>query len=161
LEEIKAAEAGLYLVASFALQALALMAMGERDAALEAIESALTLAEPESYVRTFVDEGEPMAQLLRQAIAHGIAVEYAGKLLAALESEMRGEQRITELVEPLSERELEVLRLLTTHLSSTEMAEELSIAASTVRSHIKSIYGKLNVHSRKDAILRAKELELF
>ena len=68
---------------------------------------------------------------------------------------------MTELIEPLSERELEVLRFLTTHLSSTEIAEELFISVNTVRSHIKSIYGKLNVHSRKDAIQRTQELELL
>jgi LuxR family maltose regulon positive regulatory protein len=65
------------------------------------------------------------------------------------------------LIEPLSERELEVLRLLTTHLSSTEIADELVISVNTVRSHIKSIYSKLNVHSRMDAVQRAKELELL
>ena len=107
-----------------------------------------------------------MGKLLRQAVTRGIAVYYAGKLLATLEIEMQDERRMItsappSLVETLSERELEVLRLLTTHLSSTEIAEELFIAASTVRSHIKSIYGKLNVHSRKDAVRRAKELELI
>ena len=65
------------------------------------------------------------------------------------------------MVEPLSERELEVLRLLTTHLSSTEIAEELIISANTVRSHIKHIYSKLNAHGRADAIQRAKELHLL
>jgi LuxR family maltose regulon positive regulatory protein len=103
---------------------------------------------------------------LQQAIACGIAVGYAGKLVAALESEMREERRATtsapsSLVEPLSERELEVLRLLTTHLSSTEIAQELFISVNTVRSHIKSIYGKLDVHRRQDAIQRARELELL
>jgi LuxR family maltose regulon positive regulatory protein len=143
-----------------------LRAKGEHDAALEAIKSALTLAEPEGYVRTFIDEGPPMAELLRQAVARGIAVDYAGRLLAALEKETTEVQRMVEpypptLVEPLSERELEVLRLWTTHLSSTEIAEELFISAHTVRSHIKSIYGKLSVHSRKDAIQRAQELRLL
>jgi len=110
-----------------------------------------------------------MGKLLRQAMAQGIAVDYVNKLLAALESEMKHERRLTTtapssfllLTEPLSERELEVLRLLTTHLSSTEIAEELFISVNTVRSHVKNIYGKLNVHSRKDAIQRAQELELL
>jgi LuxR family maltose regulon positive regulatory protein len=131
------------------------------DPALTALGRALTLAEPEGYVRTFVDEGAPIAQLLRQTAARGTTPDYVSKLLAALESEMREERRIDELVEPLSGRELEVLRLLTTHLSSTEIAQELFISVNTVRSHIKSIYGKLNVHSRKDAIQRARELGLL
>jgi LuxR family maltose regulon positive regulatory protein len=155
-----------YVIEILVLQAMALQAQGKIDQALTPLERALSLAEPEGYVRTFVDEGPPMAQLLRQAVARGIAVDYVGKLLAALEKETKEKQRMMEpfppsLVEPLSQRELEVLRLLTTHLSSTEIAEELFIAASTVRSHIKSIYGKLNVHSRKDAVRRAKELELL
>jgi LuxR family maltose regulon positive regulatory protein len=166
LEVARAAGAMGYVIEILVLQAMALQAQGKIDQALTPLERALSLAEPEGYVRTFVDEGPPMAQLLRQAVARGIAVDYVGKLLAALEKETKEKQRMMEpfppsLVEPLSERELEVLRLLTTHLSSTEIAEELFIAASTVRSHIKSIYGKLNVHSRKDAVRRAKELELL
>jgi LuxR family maltose regulon positive regulatory protein len=143
-----------------------LRAKGEADAALEAIEGALKLAEPEGYVRTFIDEGPPMAELLRQAVAKGIAVNYARRLLAALEKETGEKQRMVKpypptMVEPLSERELEVLRLWTTHLSSTEIAEELFISAHTVRSHVKSVYGKLGVHSRRDAIQRAQELQLL
>jgi len=145
----------------FILRALALRAAGDGEEASAALAQALKLAEPGGYVRTFVDEGAPMGKLLRQAIAQGIAVDYVSKLLAALENEMKDERRMTELIEPLSERELEVLRFLTTHLSSTEIAEELFISVSTVRSHIKSIYSKLNVHSRKDAIQRTQELELL
>ena len=143
------------------LQALACQAQGEIDQALTALERALSLAEPEGYVRTFVDEGAPMGKLLRQAIAQGIAVDYVSKLLAALENEMKDERRMTELVEPLSERELEVLRFLTTHLSSTEIAEELFISVNTVRSHIKNIYGKLDVHTRREAVARVQDLGLL
>jgi LuxR family maltose regulon positive regulatory protein len=105
--------------------------------------------------------------MLRQAVARGIAVSYAGKLLAALEEETDDRPRGIKptsspaLVEPLSKRELEVLRFLTTHLPSTEIAKELVISTNTVRSHIKRIYSKLNVHSRGDAIRRAEELELL
>jgi LuxR family maltose regulon positive regulatory protein len=96
-------------------------------------------------------------------------VGYVSKLLAELDREHRelGKERRTTtsgppvLVELLSDRELEVLRLLTTHLTSTEIAEELVISANTVRTHIKSVYGKLSVHSRKDAVQRARELELL
>jgi LuxR family maltose regulon positive regulatory protein len=147
------------------LQALALQAKGEGDQALTALERALFLAEPEGYVRVFIDEGAPIGRLLRQAVARGIAVDYANELLAALEKE-KDERQTTELppsplAEPLSERELEVLRLLTTSLSTPEIAEELCITASTVRSHVKRIYRKLNVHRRMDAVLQAKELRLL
>jgi LuxR family maltose regulon positive regulatory protein len=141
--------------------------------AMDALERALSLAEPGGYVRMFVDAGEPVGELLRQAAARGIAVEYANRLLAALQGETKDERRkmdadsspvtrpSSSLVEPLSEREIEVLRLLTTSLSSTEIAEELVISVNTVRSHIKSIYGKLDVHSRYKALARAKELNLL
>ena len=174
LKAAEAAGAMLYVIDILVLQAMALQAQGERDQALTALERALSLAEPEGYVRTFVDEGIPMAKLLQQAAARGIVLDYVSKLLAALESETKDERQMTEpspwslvlgpsssLVEPLSERELEVLRLLTTRLSSTEIAEELFISVNTVRSHIKNIYGKLNVHKRRDAIQRAKELRLL
>jgi LuxR family maltose regulon positive regulatory protein len=166
LEVAEAAGANGYVIEILVLQAMAQHAERKMDEALIALERALSLAEPEGYERTFVDEGASMAQLLRKAAARGISPDYVSQLLAALESEMREERRATtsaplSLVEPLSERELEVLRLLTTHLSSTEIAQELFISVNTVRSHIKSIYGKLNVHSRKDAIQRALELELL
>jgi LuxR family maltose regulon positive regulatory protein len=145
---------------------LVLQALGEGDQALVALERALSLAEPEGYVRAFIGESAPMGELLRRAAARGIRLDYVGKLLAALESETADEQQASRLaplslVEPLSGRELEVLRLLTTHLSSTQIAQELVISVSTVRSHVKNIYGKLNVHTRADAVRRAKELGLL
>ncbi|MBU0491941.1 MAG: LuxR C-terminal-related transcriptional regulator, partial [Chloroflexi bacterium] len=143
------------------LQARAWQAQGQAGPALAALEPALLRAEPEGYVRTFIDEGAPLVALLRLAATRGIAPGYVGRLLAALEAETRdGEQR-PALVEPLSERELEVLRLLPTSLSTPEMAHTLVISTYTVRSHVKSIYGKLNVHRRMDAISRAKELGLL
>jgi LuxR family maltose regulon positive regulatory protein len=139
------------------LQALALEVQGEEEEALAALERALSLAEPEGYVRTFVDEGEPMVKLLRQAKAHGIAPDYASQLLDAFEVETEDEG----LVEPLSDRELEVLRFLNTDLSAPEIAAELVVSVNTVRTHIKRIYSKLDVHSRYEAVERAKELNLL
>jgi LuxR family maltose regulon positive regulatory protein len=165
LQATEAAGRMARVVEVLVLQALALQAKGEGDQALTALERALFLAEPEGTVRVFIDEGAPIGRLLRQAVARGIAVDYANELLAALEKE-KDERQTTKLppsplAEPLSERELEVLRLLTTSLSTPEIADELCIAASTVRSHVKRIYRKLNVHRRMDAVLRAKELRLL
>jgi LuxR family maltose regulon positive regulatory protein len=145
------------------LQALAFQAHGDGEEAAAALARALMLAQPGGYVRTFIDEGPVMAKLLRQAITRGDSSSYAAKLLAALEDEAEAKERSARpppLVEPLTDREMEVLRLLTTSLSSTEMAEELFISVNTVRSHIKSIYGKLDVHSRMEAVRRAEELGL-
>ena len=106
-----------------------------------------------------------MVQLLQETARRGIAPAYVTKLLAfcgvsGYVGESLPHPHTQPLVEPLSERELEVLRLLRTHLSSTEIAEKLFIAPSTARTHIKSIYSKLSVHSRNDAVLRAEELGL-
>jgi LuxR family maltose regulon positive regulatory protein len=154
------------VVRTLVLQALVLQAQGEGEQALAALERALVLAEPEGYVRVFVDEGAPMAELLRLAAAQGIRLGYVRRLLATLEKEPGGAERAfrlaaVPLAEPLSERELEVLRLLTTHLSSREIAEQLVISVNTARSHIKNIYGKLDVHSRGEAVARAQELGLL
>ena len=150
------------LIGIHILQALAAQATGDLDQALATLDRALVVAEPEGYVQLFVDEGEQMAELLREAIKRGIGARYAGKLLAAFSDfEPLAADRGPELVEGLSQRELEVLRLLDTHLSSTEIAEHLCISANTVRFHIKNIYGKLGVHSRSDAVQRAGELGLL
>jgi LuxR family maltose regulon positive regulatory protein len=111
-----------------------------------------------------------MAQLLREAAAREIMPDYTGKLLAAFEAEGQrntGESPIPTLlasqplIEPLSQRELEVLRLFKTDLSGPEIARELMIALSTVRTHTKSIYSKLNVKNRRAAVQRAAELDLI
>jgi LuxR family maltose regulon positive regulatory protein len=157
------------------LQALAHHAQGDRPAALVPLERALTLAEPEGYVRLFLDEGSPMAQLLREAAVHKIMPDYTGKLLAGFEAAQQmsaGESPLPDgrgpsspaaqpLIEPLSQREIEVLRLFTTDLSGPEIARELTIALSTVRTHTKSIYNKLNVKNRREAVQRATELDLM
>jgi LuxR family maltose regulon positive regulatory protein len=148
------------------LQAMALQVAGERMAAQAVLERALFLANSEGFVRTFVIEGIPMYELLKQVAAQGSNRAYASKLLATFPDEVKNKMPVTAvsqstLIEPLSQRELDVLRLLNTHLSATEIAAELFIAPSTVRSHIKNIYSKLNVHSRAEAVLRAEELNLL
>jgi LuxR family maltose regulon positive regulatory protein len=172
----EAAAASTTLIQILVLQAIILQAQGEMEEAVTVLERALTLAEPEGYVRTFIEEGAPMGMLLRQAQARGIQSNCVRKLLAALEAETQDQRPLhltktappslvhrpsSPLVEPLTERELEVLRLLPTRLSSTEIAEQLYVSVHTVRSHIKSIYAKLNVHRRIDAIQRAKDLGML
>ena len=154
------------------LQALAHKMQGNLLAALIPLQQALILAEPEGYARVFLDEGSGMVQLLREAVTRGIVPGYAGKLLGAVEGEQsksaytpthspRFPSLKTTLVEPLSQRELEILRLFNTDLSGPEIARELVIALSTLRTHTKAIYGKLNVNSRRMAVSRAVELGLI
>ncbi len=164
----------------WALQALAQQALGDTDQALMTIERALSLAEPEGYIRLFVDEGRPMAKLLRQAASRGITPDYIGKLLAVFQNDESGmmsdELNGTKihpsspapvgvspqpLVEPLSERELEVLCLIAAGLTNREIAETLVIALGTAKAHTASIYAKLDVRNRTQAVARARELNLL
>jgi LuxR family maltose regulon positive regulatory protein len=166
------------------LQSLAHQAQGNQTRALAPLERALALAEPEGYVRIFVDEGEAMRSLLRLLIEkqsrnrdHPLS-GYADKLLAAfsqpaaapkkafmhqesdmIEPEVRPAKGM--LVEPLSERELEVLKLLRSELSGPEIAQQLIVSLNTLRTHTKNIFNKLGVNNRRAAVRRAEELDLF
>jgi LuxR family maltose regulon positive regulatory protein len=157
------------------LQALAHQVRDDVPAALAPLSRALALAEREGYIRLFVDEGPPLTHLLREAAVRNIMPDYTGTLLATF-PRTEGQELGTEslqparsvlspqssaLVEPLSQRELEVLRLFNTELSGPEIARELVIGLSTVRTYTKSIYGKLNVNSRRAAVKRATELGLI
>ena len=142
------------------LQALAHQARGDIPAALAALQRALTLAEPEGYVRVFVDEGPPMASLLRAAAKQGIARDYVRRLLAAGTATEDTSPIKQALIDPLSERELDVLRLLGTELDGPAIARELMVSLNTVRTHTKHIYAKLAVTSRRAAVRRAAELDL-
>jgi LuxR family maltose regulon positive regulatory protein len=113
-------------------------------------------------VRTFIEEGESMARLLRRALTEGTELEYASRLLAAFdESPQAASPAAQALVEPLTERELEVLRLIAGGLSNREIARELVVAVSTVKTHINHIYGKLDVKNRTQAVARARTLGLL
>jgi LuxR family maltose regulon positive regulatory protein len=163
LERLAAREATRSCISVLILQAISMQLLNREDNALMAIERALTLAQPEGYVRTFIREGKPMRRLLQTAARQGICPTYVGELLASFDRETTDAQPepIDGLVEPLSERELQVLRLLVTPLTSTEIANELVIAPSTVRSHVKNIYSKLGVHRRAECVQRAQELGLI
>ena len=154
-----------------ALEAVALRAKGEKEQAVSTLAQALALAEPEGYVRTFADEGSSMAALLsevleaqqRGRLAPDVPAYYLRKLLAVLERDDLGVTTPAgvELREALSERELEVLAMLAAGKSNRQIASELFIALSTVKTHIKNIYGKLGVHSRMQAVSRAREIGLL
>jgi LuxR family maltose regulon positive regulatory protein len=153
------------LIKDSTLMALALYAQGEVEQALTSIGLALSLGEPEGYVRTLVDEGEPMARLLYEAASRGIAPEYTGKLLAILNAEIgtleQADSPEQELVEPLSDREIEVLELIAEGLTNREIANLLSITLSTVKGHTSNIYGKLGVNNRTQAVATSKRLGIL
>jgi LuxR family maltose regulon positive regulatory protein len=143
------------------VQALAHHIQGDIRAALVPLERVLALAEPDGYVRIFVEEGRPMAALLEAAAKQGIALVYVRRLLTAF-GKVEGRTTAKRVVsEPLSEREREVLRLLRTDLSGPDIARELSVSLNTLRTHNKNIYDKLEVNNRRAAIRRAEELDLF
>jgi LuxR family transcriptional regulator, maltose regulon positive regulatory protein len=153
------------------LQALAYQAQGNMNLALTSLEYALRLSEPEGYCRIFVDEGLSMVALLRRLkVDDGRLKAYIHKLLSAYDAQERlaipsvqirtASSVHQALIEPLSKRELEVLRLLRTELNGPEIALELSVSLNTIRTHIQNIYSKFGVNNRQAAIRRAQELDL-
>ena len=153
-----AAERSGSLIEILILQAITFSAQRRREEALSALEQALRRAEPEGFVRIFLDEGAPMTELLRQAVVRGVHAAYALQLLNLLEEAALAPQ---PLIEPLSERELEVLRRVAAGFSNQEIAQNLVIAVGTVKKHLNTIYGKLGVESRTQAVARARDLNLL
>jgi LuxR family maltose regulon positive regulatory protein len=152
------------------LQAVAYHARGDKDEAVQLLGDALALAEPGGFIRIFVDEGSPMAQLLSEAAAHGIMPDYTAKLLAVFEAQ---EQKIEDrsylppalpaqsLTETLSQRELEVLQLIAQGLSNREISERLFLALDTVKGHNRRIFGKLSVSRRTEAVAKARSFGIL
>ncbi len=144
------------------LRALALHAQKRTPAALATLDRALDLAEPEGYIRLFVDEGPPMAALLHHAHARDRASGYVASLLAACgEAPEASSPLPSVLIEPLTERELEVLRLLVEGESNREIARHLVVSIGTAKKHVSNICGKLGVQSRTQAIARTRTLNLL
>ncbi|MFM8321618.1 MAG: LuxR C-terminal-related transcriptional regulator [Chloroflexota bacterium] len=146
------------------LLALARQERGDQAGALAALGDALALAEPAGYVRVFVDEGPPMQRLLAAAAQRKVSLSYTQRLLAAFaqgQPALPAPSAKQPLIEPLSSRELEVLQLFRSELSGPEIAARLVIGLSTLRTHTKNIFGKLNVNSRRAAVIKAEELNLF
>lgn len=149
------------------LEALAQPALGAQGEALQCLGHALAAAEPWGFIRTFVDEGAPMAQLLSAAAAREISPAYASKLQAIIAAEARAAAShplapVDEaMVEPLSERELEVLRLIARGISNQEIGQRLFLALDTIKGHNRRLFDKLHVQRRTEAVARARELGLL
>ena len=170
-----------YRIHVLALQAMLHDKQGEAPAAFEKLTEALALAEAGSFIRLFVDLGPQMADLLKRLRKQKIAVNYIEKLLAAFRRE--GEQTVVletldqpiasanqplresipsqELVEPLTNRELDILDLLAQRLSNKEIAEKLFISPTTVKWHLQHIYGKLGVSKRREAVIKARKIGIL
>ena len=146
------------------VQALAFHVQGETSQALASLKHALTLAEPEGYFRFFVNEGKPMAELLTalsQSREDDRLNNYIRKLLSAFDKTKPAPANAQPLINPLSERELEVLRLVADGLSNDEIGQKLFLAVSTVKGHNLRIFGKLQAKSRTEAVARARDLGLL
>jgi LuxR family maltose regulon positive regulatory protein len=144
------------------LQALAHQAAGVNEQALQTVGEALALAASSGLLRPFVDEGAPMASLLRRAVEQGAVPAFTQEILVVLGETAVASPPITHsLPDPLSAREMDVLKLLTTGLTGPEIARELMISLNTMRTHTKNIYSKLGVNSRRTAVSRADELNLL
>ena len=164
-----------YRIHVLALKAMLHDKQGEAPAALEKLTEALALAEVGGFIRPFVDLGPQMADLLKQLIKQNISVDYAGQIFAAFrEDEQRAKSGISDhsiayspilgtqpLVEPLTDRELDVLKLLAQRLQNKEIANKLFISPKTVKKHLDNIYGKLNVSSRRQAVEKTQQMGIL
>ncbi len=154
------------------LQSIALHEHGEKEKAVQLMGEVLALTEPHGFIRLFLDEGAPMAKILSAAAAQGIRIGYVNQLLASFNLQMKDEAISapistnhsavgSAMVEPLSPREYEILRLIASGLSNKQIGDRLYLALDTVKGHNRKIFDKLNVNSRSEAIARAHELNLL
>jgi LuxR family maltose regulon positive regulatory protein len=163
------------LIEILCLQSLALDSQNKTSEAVENLLQALSLARPEGYIRTFIDLGQPIFDLLKQVKVQNTAAkkqstamtqvieDYVLDLLKAFEQDRatQSEGGSQNLISPLTDRELEVLGWLAEGLTNKAIADRLVVAPSTVKQHLKNIYGKLNAHNRTQAVSRGRELELL
>jgi len=168
LEKAEAGGRAIRMIEILMLQALTYRTIGDGDQAMNALEKALKLAEPEGFIRIFIDEGPPMARLLYEALSHKIASDYVQRLLSAFSDEEKARSispksasSEIDLIEPLSEREIEILQLIAEGLSNQEIGSKLYLSLNTVKVHTRNIYGKLGVNSRTQAAARARTLGIL
>jgi LuxR family maltose regulon positive regulatory protein len=177
LRLLESAEQGgriAHCIEILSLQAISLNAQGKNDRAFSVLGKALAMAEPGGFVRVFIDEGPRMARLLYEISANAdvlsseISLDYVQRLLAAfpeIEPEQTSPSKVhspdSEWIEPLTERELEVLQLIADGLTNAKIASKLYLSLNTVKAHTRSIYGKLDVNNRTQAAARARELGLI
>jgi LuxR family maltose regulon positive regulatory protein len=150
------------------VQALLFQARNDSIRSMKTLERTITLAQSGGFVQVFVDEGPPMARLLHEALSRGIAPDFVQRLLAAFPVEEPDQKRPAEThsdesewIEPLSEREIEVLRLVAEGLSRQEIASQLVLSLNTVKTHARNIYGKLGVHNQMQAVGKARAMGLL
>jgi LuxR family maltose regulon positive regulatory protein len=157
------------------LLAMVYQKLGRVDKALTILERAVDLANPGGWIRPFVELDSPMADLLNRLIKKNVAVDFVGKLLIAFEDKepeavpdateskpaVKPSVRPQPLVDPLTNRELDILELLSQRLQNKEIAEKLFISTETVKTHLNNIYQKLNVSNRRDAVEKAKSLGIL
>lgn len=167
-DSVKSLGTAGWVVRNLALQSLCYLAVDEEEHALEVLAKALILAEPEGYVRTFVDLGTSMHRLLGLAKGRGVAPGYVAHLLSAFPEEIDQKPQGDHIpmanqtmVEPLTEQELSILRLMAAGLSHNQIAAELYLSLNTVKWHTTHIYSKLGVHRRAHAVSRAKEFGIL
>jgi LuxR family maltose regulon positive regulatory protein len=143
------------------LEAVTHHARGEKELAVNLLGEALALAEPSGFIRVFVDEGLPMKHLLQEIVSRGMVPEYARHVLAAFAPGGAKRTAQSATVEPLSERELEVLHHIAEGRTDREIADRLYLSLYTVKVHARNIYGKLGVNKRTQAVAKARELGLL
>jgi LuxR family maltose regulon positive regulatory protein len=150
------------------LQALARQAQGDIDQAMAALERALNDAKTGGFIRTFIDEGPPMSYLLKETLNRGIAPEYVRWLLGAFPVDepertipSKRQSKGSDLLEQLSEREIEVLQLIAEGLTNSEIAARLYLSLNTVKVHTRNIYGKLGANNRTQAVVKGRKLGIL